>query len=566
MSIHPEVRRALGKGRDQIWARHGKEPNFTGCGIGYRRRGGVVTDEPVVIAMVVDKLPAGALSSRRLIPSSVTVDGTSYGVDVVEAGPVYASGSATSRSPHDIAWETSITDPFRPMVPGCSIGNSDILAYGQTPGQATGPLQSPAPAGTLGCFAQGPSGQVYVVSAGHIMAGGFNNNWDTNTGNRPGSVVQPTTDLGNIVQPALADQSGTGSTYTAPVATADYVSSLDTTPGSLVNTVDCGTAVLKDASNSSTSVAQGLMQPISATHPAVGMCIASDGEGNSFLTRMDSTMQTLGMPFLGAQSDTDWVQAPVVGTNIEKVGRTSAYTSSTVDATDAIVTVNYVDNVVGAKVPVTLSGMIWSQYLSLGGDSGAVACAGGDGHTYVLPPNALCGLMTSVQSYYALPANPADNNLTNKLQSKMLTQTITGNLLIGLVYLNQQTIIDRLNTMTGPDHNQTTAQAFFQQIYDTYRPVLISMLTSPSTFTLTPQMATDGMNAWGMLSKAPADGGQGLLTAQETNAIYNSIVAWLDVIASAGWTYQQMQEWFDTPAWYDGIYQSIVLAPTIVAP
>ena len=40
MSIRPEIREALLQGRDQIWARHGKDPNFTGCGIGYRRRGG----------------------------------------------------------------------------------------------------------------------------------------------------------------------------------------------------------------------------------------------------------------------------------------------------------------------------------------------------------------------------------------------------------------------------------------------------------------------------------------------------------------------------------------------
>lgn len=565
MSIKPEIRQALIRGRDQIWARHGKEPNFTGCGIGYRRRGGTVTDEPVVIAMVVDKLPAGALSSRRLIPATVTVDGTDYGVDVVEAGPVYASGStnsASTASPRDVEWGPSITQPFRPMEQGCSISNSDIQAFSNP----SGPLQSPVPAGTLSCFVEDPNGQIYAVTAGHILAGGWNNNWNTTWGNGAGGgLVKPGTDTGNIVQPAMTDQNGTGTTYNAPVATASYIMPLDTTPGSLINTVDCGTALLKDPANWSTNIAQGMMPPISATHPAVGMCVASDGEGNSFLTRMDATMQAIQMPFVGASAETDWTTAPVVGTNIEKVGRTSAYTSSTVDATDAILTVNYIDPITNAKIPVTLSGLIWSQYLSLGGDSGAVACVGGDGHTYALPPNALCGLMTSVQSYYALPNNPADNNLTNKFQAKVLTQTMTGNLLIGLVYLNQQTIIDRLNADTGTNYNQATAQALFQQLYATYRPVLISMLTSPGSFALTPQMATDGFNAYKMIGDTQANGGQGLLLTGEIPVVAN-VFAYGYAMSLNSYTYEQIMAELDNPAWYNSLYEDIVLAPTIVAP
>jgi hypothetical protein len=93
VSIEPDVQAALIKGKDQLFAEHGRDRNFTGCGVGFRRRAGKVTEEPVIIAFVEHKLPAGAVSRRLLLPETVEVDGVSYGVDIVEAGPVYASST-----------------------------------------------------------------------------------------------------------------------------------------------------------------------------------------------------------------------------------------------------------------------------------------------------------------------------------------------------------------------------------------------------------------------------------------------------------------------------------------
>lgn len=551
MSIRPEIRDALLQGRDQIWARHGKDPNFTGCGIGYRRRGGTVTYEPVVIAMVVDKLPAGALSSRRLIPSAVTVNGTDYGVDVVEAGPVYASGRYPDVSPRSVSTSSPVTGPFRPLLQGCGISNADLTVPSSSPVSKN----SPAPAGTLGCFAQDASGAVYLVSAGHILAAGVNQ-WSAGS----------TTDPGHITQPALVDQGLTGTEYNTPVAITTYVNTLDTTPGSMNNTVDCGAAKIDPTVTSAgVGFANGDMPPIDATHPAVGMCVAGDSSGNSFLADMAATLSNLNLSLLGMTSPSDGTTTAQVGMHIEKVGRTSGYTSSTVDATDAIVNVYFIDCVLNAFVQVTMSGMIWSQWLTMRGDSGAIACQGGDGQTYVLPPRAPCHLTSSVQTYYALPANLSDNNLTNNFQAKVLTQTPTGNLLIGLIYLNQQTFIDRLSTMTGPAYNQATAQALFQQLYDTYRPVIVSVLTSPQSFVLTPQMGTDATTAYHMLADSPADGGQGILTRDESiiiDGLLGNFTAW----CSRGYTYQQCQNKLANPWMYEVLWEWLPYTPTIIAP
>jgi hypothetical protein len=137
VSIGPDTEARLRTAKEKIWQDHRKDPNFTGCGIGYRRRGGAVTDEPVVIAMVTDKLPAGALSRRRLLPAGMKVDGVSYGVDVVEVGPVFASAGAARSRPDAIETTGPITGKFTPPKQGVGISNINAPSSDD---------------GTIGCF------------------------------------------------------------------------------------------------------------------------------------------------------------------------------------------------------------------------------------------------------------------------------------------------------------------------------------------------------------------------------------------------------------------------------
>src|ERR1700746_3945390 len=82
------VQPALRQARQKIFDAYGRDIQFTGCGIGLRQRDGYRTDEPVVIAMVTKKLPAGAVSRSRLLPRTVEAGGRRWGVDVVEVGPL----------------------------------------------------------------------------------------------------------------------------------------------------------------------------------------------------------------------------------------------------------------------------------------------------------------------------------------------------------------------------------------------------------------------------------------------------------------------------------------------
>src|SRR5262245_61569140 len=155
MMLDVQVHSALGRARQQIFDAHGPDPAFTGCGIGLRRRGGTLTDEPVVVAMVVKKLPAGAVSRSRLLPRTVEVDGRHWGVDVVEVGPLtLASARGADAAAPNVGGP--ITGTFRPLVQGCSISDYE------------GPQ---ADTGTLGCLVRDTSDHtICVLGSNTILA------------------------------------------------------------------------------------------------------------------------------------------------------------------------------------------------------------------------------------------------------------------------------------------------------------------------------------------------------------------------------------------------------------
>jgi hypothetical protein len=86
-------------------------PNVVGVGVARRRVGGVVTDEPVVMAYVSRKLPPEALRLDQRVPRLLDVDGDEVRTDVVEVG-----------EPHYVAVDTA---SYRPVRGGCQIGAAD---------------------------------------------------------------------------------------------------------------------------------------------------------------------------------------------------------------------------------------------------------------------------------------------------------------------------------------------------------------------------------------------------------------------------------------------------------
>lgn len=532
MTLTPEVIAALKGPKEQLFEAHRADPNFTGCGIGFRRRAGQVTSEPVVIAMVANKLPEGALSRRRLLPTSVQADGQTYGVDVVEVGRVYPSSGRARVAPADTSTTGPITDRMRPPLQGCSISN----------------LNSPvSDYGTLGCIVTDNlenNGAPCVLSTNHILA-------------RTGSGTYQEA----IIQPAAVDGGGEGDAIAALTRWVPLVFG-----NTNANVVDAAIAVLL-LGDSSEDVADSLMAPIAEDHPAVGMVVASDGEGNVFLCQMNTALNLLNVSLLPATQDNPCVVAPTVGMNIEKVGRSSGYSSAVVDAVAVQITADY------DGTDIQLSNMIWSQYLAIGGDSGSVACQGGDGRTFVVPPDAPCPLIEGAQTFYDLPTNNADNTLTNDIQSQFLTQSLTGNLMIGLVYMNSQVAIDRLQTHQGAAYNQPTAQTFFQGMYAKYRSLIASEILSPtSTGVVTQSQLNDTVYTWVQLDGPVSQGYESLFSTSVTSSkpiteLDIWVTLWYSLIGpTLGMNNQQVISLWNEKTVYDGVYSNIGRAQTIVMP
>lgn len=450
MKIDPGTYRDLEQARDQIFRDHQWDRNFTGCGIGISFRAGKRTEEPAVLAMVVNKLPASAVSRRRLLPRTVRVGDIDYRVDVVETGTPRPSAHTAQSAADTPATGGPLTGYIDPPAQGCSIS----IAGG--------------PTGTLGCIAlDNELANISILSTSHVIA---------NLGQAP--VGTP------VIQPSQTDASLDG---IPPVTIAALTRYAEFTSDS-TNTVDAAIAALSDQSNYTLNVVLDLMAPISLDHPAVGMLVATDdSSSNCFLCRMDNVLSALnaGLPTTSYELIQP-VVPPEVGVNIEKVGRTSGYTSSTIDAIGVIVQVTYSTSPDSSEM-VVFYDQIWTQAFGLSGDSGAVACVGGNGTTYApASTSGGCPLLSAIEDYYALADGSASvvNDFTNQVQDRFLAQTRAGNYLIELVYLNTQVAINRLQSDQGTSYNQASAQTFMQQYYTKYYDMITSYTNAPNPDTV----------------------------------------------------------------------------------
>lgn len=522
MKLDADTLGTLERARRQLFQVHRGDPNFTGCGIGFRRRGGRVTDEPVVIAMVINKRPVGTLSSQRLLPRTVEVDGQQCGVDVVSAGPL--TFSSTQAVDTDVS--VPITGIFRPPLQGCSISN--VNDNGST--------------GTFGCLVTDNSdGTLCLLGSNHVLA-------------RDGAAV-----TGEVItQPALGD----GGSVALGIGFLKQAIAF----GSGTNDVDAAIAQLTDQGNYSQGVVGDLMAPISPSHPAVGMVVADDSLScgtNCYLSRMDLTVTALGLTLLAATDSSSAIVEPEVGMAIEKVGRTTGYTSSTVDAVGAQVKVNF------SGTQVTMSDMIWTESFSQPGDSGAVVCQGGNGETYASSADecgndVTCALLSAIGTYYNVPlGTSANNTLADEFRDNFLAQSNTGQLLIGTTYLNMQVAINRLNTDTGTAHNQSIAQARAQALYSEYHALAATLITSASPKATVTSSQVNGVASILFGLTAPVSlGGAAMLTADESAAAWN---VYSDVLTHAvGMDRQQLIDYLNESTVFQTVRAQLAAVPTIL--
>lgn len=82
-------------------------PNVHGVGTSFRRRGGAVTDEPVIVVYVTQKIPLDALAADAVIPRELDSDEEVVATDVVESSPQRLTAVDTAQ--------------YRPVAGGCQI-------------------------------------------------------------------------------------------------------------------------------------------------------------------------------------------------------------------------------------------------------------------------------------------------------------------------------------------------------------------------------------------------------------------------------------------------------------
>jgi hypothetical protein len=474
MQLEPDVHAALEQARRHLWAAHAADPNFTGCGIGLRRRAGRLVEEPVVIAMMVKKLRPGFVSQRRLLPSTVHAAGTDWGVDVVEVGRLTRHGTTTTAA----TLMQTIPEKIRPPLQGAGILNATSTA--------------PVVTGSIGCFVRDNSDKtINIMSSSHVLGLMI----DSSKGQ---TILQPS--------PSAAGGPGEG------IAKVKRTVPISDDP-TATNYVDAGIAQLTDQTAYGQGVARNLMPAISATHPAVGMVVAGDAGSNCYVARMDRTLTALGVSLLPATPSSPCVVAPTVNTNIEKVGCASGYSSSTIDAIGAQVKIDFSNDPQSYSDPRVLQDLIWTQAFATWGDSGSVVCIGGDGMTFVVPPRTDCSVLGAAGTYYNLPLT-SDNTLTSQARDEFFAQSLVGNLLISVLYQNSQVVIDRLAGKTATADAQSYAHGFYTRYHD----LMASVLANPaSTATVTSQNIGDLQNV--ILGMSGAFGaGPPVLTPAETKA------------------------------------------------
>lgn len=492
----PEVAVGLDRAKTVLGKRFLNDPNVVGVAKGFRTKDGVLTDEPVAVVMVRKKRREAWIAQRRLLPRTVEVDGRRHGVDVVETGEFHFSGGAEAGT------ASEILERIRPPVQGASIGNAVDGSHG-----------------TLGCLVRDRTdGTVCVLSANHVLA-----NFGLSA-------------LGeDTVQPSVKDNGVPG---TDTIATLKrFVPLVREGPTGGVNTVDAAIAELAPGIDIDRTVARNLMAPISATHPAIGMAIISSRLGASFIAKIDSILTALDVELLNPDS----TATAVVGRHIEKVGRSTGYTSSVVLDTSATVVVD------GYR----FEDLVFAQRFSMTGDSGAVVCEGGDGRTPTPIDYVECRLLETAGQFYDLPLTD-DNDLADRARDEILGRTKTGTLLIAAFYQNLDLAIGRL-AAAGDGTADERAEA--RRYYDKYRAVVASVLADPdSTVVLSHEHLDDVRQIFAGLSPE-------LVTAPEKDAIW---VLYDHVLTPAlGMNRRQLVAYLDDLAVYQRVLAQLRAIPDL---
>lgn len=381
------------------WSAFRSDPSIVGAAFGRRVAHSEVTDHPAMVVYVMKKVPTQFLPPSRLLPRRMYVGGDCVEVDVVETGPIY---------PHQF------TARERPAPSGISIGPPII---GTT-----------ISAGTLGCLVTDLSdGSLCILSCNHVLA---NEN------------------LGKTGDPILQPGSIDGGTNPADlVATLKRFQVINASG----NTVDCAIAQVV-ASKTPLVVDQmknNLMQIPNPQQPAVGLLFAG-GCNRTFMNPMGDVLTALNIQFTSGAGST---AAAEIGNNVQKVGRTTEFTTSTIVEIDASVTIQYNFG------PGEFDSQIATMWASNPGDSGSVFCQGGAGSS---TDNCSCGTTSAGSSIIGQDLT-AEAAMANQVRDKYLRHTLVGRYAIDLFHLNEEAFLERFRRTEIKDDDKELARRLFHK-------------------------------------------------------------------------------------------------------
>jgi hypothetical protein len=387
----------------RYWSSLSSDRNVVGAAFGRRIVQNETTDDPALVVYVMRKVAKRFIPSSRLLPRRWHVGGDCVEVDVVETGPIYP---------------LAFTARERPATAGISIGNANE-----------------ASAGTLGAVViDNSDNSACILSNNHVMA------------------RQNAAALGEaIVQPGVFD---------AGVSPADNIALLKrfVVINMTGNTVDGAIAQIIGGvgRNVIDQVHNNIIPTAGAGHPAVGLLFA--GGCNRMI--MNSIANVLNQLNISLPGGAGAIGAADIGMNVEKVGRTTEYTTSSVKEIDATVNIDYDFGT------ATFDHQITTAWMSDHGDSGSLVYEGGTGGD-----EDKCGCGTTDAAATLLGVDlKQDQHMAEVVRDKFLRQTRLGRWGVDLFVLNEERLLERFHqTKIDPDDKNLARKFYDKYIEDARR-------------------------------------------------------------------------------------------------
>ena len=386
-------RALVGALKARHWPSFSQDSNIVGAAFGRRVAHGEMTDEPALVVYVARKVSRDYLPLSRLLPRRMYIGGDYVEVDVLETGPLYP---------------LTFNGRERPATLGISIGNANE-----------------ASAGTLGAIVlDNTDGSQCILSNNHVMA-------------RENAAT-----LGEmIVQPGVFDA---GSSPADDIATLKRFVTINATG----NTADCAIAeILKGTVIN--QVHNNIIPVASADHPAVGLLFAGSCS-RMIMNPIANVLSQLNVRF-PTENSTATVE---IGMNVEKVGRTTEYTTSSVAEIDATVTIAY--NFGNA----TFDNQITTAWMDSAGDSGSLVYKGGAGGN-----ETKCGGCGSSQAASSLMGVNLDREqqMSKIVRDQFLRHTRIGRWAVDLFYANEEHALKRLAETNIEKGDREHARKLYEQ-------------------------------------------------------------------------------------------------------